>query len=120
MRLLNSLGVLQLCNPDFIQTFDELYLYEDFGDSFLHLTTDATDYTTSTLVDLEKKLLKSFFYNNKKPADANPNENQKLIGAVVDRIELDNALEKRLIELGKCKIYKDQVPKEVWRHEHGI
>jgi hypothetical protein len=107
MRLLNSLGVLQLCNPELIHSFDELYLYEDFGDSFLHLNTDATDHTTSTLVDLEKKLLKSFFYNNKKTTDLLANENQKLIGAIVDRKELDHALEKRLLELGKCKIYKD-------------
>lgn len=95
--MLNSLGVLELCNPELIHSFDELYLYEDFGDSFLHLTTDATDHTTSTLVDLEKKLLKSFFYNSKKTVCAHPNENHKLIGAVVDRKELDNALEKRLI-----------------------
>jgi hypothetical protein len=72
-----------------------MYLYEDFGDSFLHLTTDATEHTTSTLVDLEKKILKSFFYNNRKIDGLN--EPQILIGAVVDRKELDQALEKRLI-----------------------
>jgi hypothetical protein len=94
-----------LCNPDLIHTFDELYLYEDFGDSFLHITTDACDHTTSTLVDLEKKLLKSFFYNNKKTEGSD--ETSKLIGAIVDRRELDQALEKRLVELGKCKIFKD-------------
>lgn len=42
------------------------------------------------------------------------------MGIVVDRQELDHALDQRLREIGKCQIYKDKMPDEVWLYERGV
>jgi len=62
MRFLYSLGVLQHCETNDYFTFDDFFIYEDFGDSYLKFSSDSSN-SKSTIVDFEKSVIKSVLLN---------------------------------------------------------
>lgn len=115
IRFLNSLGILSLVPNGNKTFFNNFFMYEDFGDSYVNFTSDQRK--SSTLVNLEQNFLKSFILRDDASRHAF-DQSQTNLGLLVKREDINRALDQKIKESQKCKMIKpcSSHPQEVWRN----